>query len=170
MKMKTKWKITSFAMIAMLISCGGGTNEQNNTAETTEESTPQMTTYDSPNSLYSISVPNEYEQKNTNNVGNLLFQNQDNGVILTKMYGDVTAEAFHAYVKETPSTMPDRYHYNLIEENDSLAEYRITSGLFIMHQFIMWKKGAKYDYFIEASAPSMDKDLALSIYESLQEK
>jgi hypothetical protein len=34
----------------------------------------------------------------------------------------------------------------------------------------MWKKGAKYDYFIEASAPSMDKDLALSIYESLQEK
>ena len=74
--MKTKWKITSFAMIAMLISCGGGTNEQNNTAETTEESTPQMTTYDSPNSLYSISVPNEYEQKSTDNVGNLLFQNQ----------------------------------------------------------------------------------------------
>ena len=102
--MKTKWKITSFAMIAMLISCGGGTNEQNNTAETTEESTPQMTTYDSPNSLYSISVPNEYEQKSTDNV-RLIARLAENG----DYYKDYCADNIDSASKYFIDKMEKKY-------------------------------------------------------------
>lgn len=130
----------------------------------------QVSTYYSSDSLFSISVPSDYSLYSEPLANYIAYQSENQkGIITIKKDSKMNASVFEEFINQQVETTPSKFSREIVEKNDSITHYKFSAGMFVIHQYFMWKKGEVNDYLLSASGTSLESIDAQKILTSVKE-